>query len=249
VPACSSRHRGCCWGPLEPSFAECQASRHSTKVPFLPSVSEYTRQSLYHHHLSPWQWLFFPKHQMTLTKHYRNPWLCQVLGSLSSDFCRALGKALHSAKAALGKGPSATVYNWLSLAFAERRALALGKEASLPSVNQLTLGKESFAECHSWTLFTPLFIFTDDRWRSSRWPAWHTGQSGVTPDNPVNFSGVRWRKPEAEEFRVDLPGALDTVRCARPGQPSVSFAPFFLNPNFNFLLVCVEPLTPVEHII
>jgi hypothetical protein len=33
-----------------------------------------------------------------------------------------------------------------------------------------------------------------------------------TPDSTVNFSGVRWRKPEAEEFRVDLSGALDTVR-------------------------------------
>jgi hypothetical protein len=28
----------------------------------------------------------------------------------------------------------------------------------------------------------------------------------------VNYSGVVWRKPEAEEFRVDLSGALDTVR-------------------------------------
>jgi hypothetical protein len=38
------------------------------------------------------------------------------------------------------------------------------------------------------------------------------------------------------------PGATDTVRCARPGHPSVSFAPFFLNPNLFFLLICVEPL-------
>jgi hypothetical protein len=35
------------------------------------------------------------------------------------------------------------------------------------------------------------------------------------------------------------PGAPDTVRCARPGHPSISFAPFFLNPNLIFLLVCV----------
>jgi hypothetical protein len=27
------------------------------------------------------------------------------------------------------------------------------------------------------------------------------------------------------------------------------FAPFFLNPFFDFLLVCVEPLAPVELII
>jgi hypothetical protein len=38
------------------------------------------------------------------------------------------------------------------------------------------------------------------------------------------------------------PGAPDTVRCAILGHPSVSFAPFFLNPNLIFLLVCVEPL-------
>jgi hypothetical protein len=65
----------------------------------------------------------------------------------------------------------------------------------------------------------------------------------------MNYSGVALQKPEAEQFRVDLPGAPDTGRCARLVQPSVGFAPFFLNPNFNFLLVCVEPLAPVEHVI
>jgi hypothetical protein len=38
-------------------------------------------------------------------------------------------------------------------------------------------------------------------------------------------------------------------RCARPGQPSVGFAPFHLNPFLDFLLVCVEPLARVELII
>jgi hypothetical protein len=84
-----------------------------------------------------------------------------------------------------------------------------------------------------------------------------------TPDSPVNYSGVALQKPEAEQFRVDLTGAPDTVRwctghcpmahrtvrCARAGQPSVGFAPFFLNPILDFLLVCVEPLAPVELII
>jgi hypothetical protein len=28
-----------------------------------------------------------------------------------------------------------------------------------------------------------------DHWRSSRCSAWHTGQSGATPDSPVNYSG------------------------------------------------------------
>jgi hypothetical protein len=35
-----------------------------------------------------------------------------------------------------------------------------------------------------------LFTFADDRWRSSRCSAWHTGQSGATPDSPVKYSGV-----------------------------------------------------------
>jgi hypothetical protein len=76
------------------------------------------------------------------------------------------------------------------------------------------------------------------------------------PNSPVNYSGVRLEKPEAEEFRLygpwctgHCPVAHRTVRCARPRQPSVSFAPFLLNPNLIFLLVCVEPLAPVEHII
>jgi hypothetical protein len=71
---------------------------------------------------------------------------------------------------------------------------------------------------------------------------------GTSADSPMNFSGAVSEKPEAEEFKVDLPGAPDSP-VRQTGQPSVSFAPFFLNPNFNFLLVYVEPLAPVEHII
>jgi hypothetical protein len=54
------------------------------------------------------------------------------------------------------------------------------------------------------------------------------------PDSPVNYSGVRLEKPEGEVFEVDPPWctghspvAHRTVRCARPGSSSVSFAPFF----------------------
>jgi hypothetical protein len=72
----------------------------------------------------------------------------------------------------------------------------------------------------------------------------------------VNYSGAAPGKPEAEEFEVDppwctghCPVAHRTVRCARLGQPSVSFARFVLNPNLFFLLVCIEPMTPIEHII
>jgi hypothetical protein len=70
-----------------------------------------------------------------------------------------------------------------------------------------------------------------------------------TPDSPANYSGGHLQKPEGGKFGVDLPGASDTVRCARPGQPSVFFAPFYLNPFLDFLLIYVEPLAPVELII
>jgi hypothetical protein len=67
-----------------------------------------------------------------------------------------------------------------------------------------------------------------------------------TPDSPVNYSGGHFQKPEGGKFRVILLGAPDTVRCARPGQPSVVFCSFYLNPLLDFLLVYVEPLAPVE---
>jgi hypothetical protein len=59
---------------------------------------------------------------------------------------------------------------------------------------------------------------------------------------------VRWiiaerrlRNPKLKSF--ELYGLVHrTVRCTRPWNTSVSFAPFFLNPNLVFLLVCVEPL-------
>jgi hypothetical protein len=65
----------------------------------------------------------------------------------------------------------------------------------------------------------------------------------------VNYSGVAPQKPKVEQFKVDLPGAPDIVWCARLGQPLVGFAPFYLNPFLDFLLVCVEPLALVELII
>jgi hypothetical protein len=47
------------------------------------------------------------------------------------------------------------------------------------------------------------------------------------PDSPVNYSGAALQKPEGGKFEVVRPWAPDTVRCARPGFSSVSFAPFF----------------------
>jgi hypothetical protein len=80
--------------------------------------------------------------------------------------------------------------------------------------------------------------------------------SAGTPDNPVNYSGAAPGKPEAEGFGVYGPGAPDTVRwhTGQSGAPyqgtlQFPFCSFLLNPNLFFLLVCVEPLTPVECII
>jgi hypothetical protein len=59
----------------------------------------------------------------------------------------------------------------------------------------------------------------------------------------MKYSGVRLEKPEGEEFEVDPPWCTGhcpvehrTVRCARPGQPPVSFAPLFLNPNSDLFI-------------
>jgi hypothetical protein len=65
----------------------------------------------------------------------------------------------------------------------------------------------------------------------------------------VNYSGAAPRIPEGGKFGVGFPGAPDTVRCARPGLPSVVLCSFYLNPFLDFLLVCVEPLAPVELIV
>jgi hypothetical protein len=46
----------------------------------------------------------------------------------------------------------------------------------------------------------------------SRCFAWCTRQSGATPDSPVNYSGAASRIPEGGKFRLELPGAPDTVR-------------------------------------
>jgi hypothetical protein len=103
------------------------------------------------------------------------------------------------------------------------------------------------------TLFVHCSAFTGFRW--SR-PLRCSRCSAGTPDSPVNYSGVAFPETRRWRVRVDppwctghCPVAHRTVRCARPGQPSVGFAPFFLNPILDFLLVCVEPFAPVELII
>jgi hypothetical protein len=90
-----------------------------------------------------------------------------------------------------------------------------------------------------------------------RWPlARSSCCSAGTPDSPVLHRTVRWiiaewllEFPKLARSEWILPGAPDTVRCARPGLPSVVFCSFYLNPYLVFLMVCVEPLAPVELII
>jgi hypothetical protein len=53
----------------------------------------------------------------------------------------------------------------------------------------------------------------------------------------------RWREV------VVAPLAHRTVWCARPGHTSTDFSSQYLNPFSVFLLVCCEPLAPVELII
>jgi hypothetical protein len=84
--------------------------------------------------------------------------------------------------------------------------------------------------------------------RCSRPLRWSRCSAGA-PNSPVNYSGAALLKPEGGKFKLVRLWAPDTVRCARPGFSSVSFCSFFLNPNLIFLLVCVEPLAPVEYII
>jgi hypothetical protein len=78
--------------------------------------------------------------------------------------------------------------------------------------------------------------------------AWRSRCSAGAPDSPVNYSGAHSEKPESGQFTLvrtwctgHCPVAHRTVRCARPRHTRF-LAPLYLNPIFNLLLVCVEPL-------
>jgi hypothetical protein len=70
---------------------------------------------------------------------------------------------------------------------------------------------------------------------------WCTGQSGGTPDSPVNYSGAVLGKSEGGEFELIHPGAPDTVRwpiglSGAPDQGSLRFpfCSFLLRSNLFF---------------
>jgi hypothetical protein len=50
---------------------------------------------------------------------------------------------------------------------------------------------------------------------------WNTGQSGGTPDSPVNYSGAALYKHEGEEF--SLYGPWGTGQSGAPDQGSLRF--------------------------
>jgi hypothetical protein len=57
----------------------------------------------------------------------------------------------------------------------------------------------------------------------------------------VNYSGARSEKPESGE--LDVVRSWGTGQSGAPDQEILGFfAPLSLIPNFNLLLVCVEPL-------
>jgi hypothetical protein len=69
----------------------------------------------------------------------------------------------------------------------------------------------------------------------------------------MNYSGAPSDFPEGSEFSVECPGEPDTVRwcTGQSGVPDQGafwdvFSSFYLNPSLVFLLVCCEPLAPVE---
>jgi hypothetical protein len=65
----------------------------------------------------------------------------------------------------------------------------------------------------------------------------------------VNYSGAVPEKPEAEEFGVYGPWCTGQSGAPDQGTLRFPFCSFLLNPNLFSLLVCVEPLAPVDHVI
>jgi hypothetical protein len=62
------------------------------------------------------------------------------------------------------------------------------------------------------------------------------------PDSPVNYSGVVLQKLEGGQFGVVRSWCTGHCLVRQTRAHFGSFAPLLLNPNFDLLLVCVEPL-------
>jgi hypothetical protein len=119
---------------------------------------------------------------------------------------------------------------------APKRSYSLSGAPSAPALT---------SACAVRALFTVPVALQATVGAGSHCSAWQTGQSGATPDSPVNYSAVAPGIPEGGKFGVDLPGAPDSP-VRQTGAAFGCLLIFFLNPFLDFLLVCVEPLAPVE---
>jgi hypothetical protein len=74
-----------------------------------------------------------------------------------------------------------------------------------------------------------------DRCADIRCSAWCTGQSGATPDSPVNYSGVRL-ETWGEEFEVDPPWCTGHCPVRQTRVLFYLFCSFLLNPNSSLFI-------------
>jgi hypothetical protein len=70
-----------------------------------------------------------------------------------------------------------------------------------------------------------------------------------TPDSPVNYSGVAFPETRRWRVRVDSPWCTGHSPVRQTRAAFSFFCSFLLNPILDLLLVCVDPLAPVELII
>jgi hypothetical protein len=81
--------------------------------------------------------------------------------------------------------------------------------------------------------------------RCSRPLRWSRCSAGA-PNNPVNYSGATLLKPEGGKFRLLRPWCTEQCPVRQTRVLFGFFCSFLLNPNFDILLVCIEPLCTCE---
>jgi hypothetical protein len=133
------------------------------------------------------------------------------------------------------------------LGFGRCRPLeALSSSGTGLSSAPLTGGSDFARTVLHYSSDSPAFVV--DRCAKEPLLRWCTGQSGGTSDSPTNYSGARSEIPEVESWELYGLGAPDTVwwhtgQSSAPDQGTLGFLLLLnLNPFFNLLLVCVEPL-------
>jgi hypothetical protein len=115
-------------------------------------------------------------------------------------------------------GASATSpYRWIPTVGASV-FWATGQSGGAPDMHCLLSGAPSGSALTLARTVAHLMPSAHDRWRevaiaplAHRTVRCATGQSGATPDSPVNYSGAASRIPEGEQFGVGVPGSPDNV--------------------------------------